>query len=93
LGLGWQKHSYLNSQRKSMELDTITNTDALTFAQSLPENSVNCIVTSPPYFGLRSYLPGKVQIRADITDEERAYLMQELKRLGINPCQENQSQR
>jgi DNA modification methylase len=38
-----------------MELDTITNTDALTFAQSLPADSVNCVVTSPPYFGLRDY--------------------------------------
>lgn len=29
--------------------------DALTVAQSLPAGSVNCIVTSPPYFGLRDY--------------------------------------
>ena len=31
--------------------------DALTLARGLPDESVNCIVTSPPYWGLRSYLP------------------------------------
>ena len=30
--------------------------DALTLARDLPDESVNCIVTSPPYWGLRSYL-------------------------------------
>jgi len=30
--------------------------DALTLARELPDESVNCIVTSPPYWGLRSYL-------------------------------------
>ncbi len=29
--------------------------DALTALQSLPDASINCCVTSPPYFGLRSY--------------------------------------
>ena len=31
--------------------------DALTALQSLPDASINCCVTSPHYFGLRSYLP------------------------------------
>lgn len=38
-----------------MELDTIVCSDALIFLQSLPDASVNCLVTSPPYFGLRDY--------------------------------------
>lgn len=29
--------------------------DALTFARLLPDESVNCVVTSPPYYGLRDY--------------------------------------
>lgn len=29
--------------------------DALTVLQSLPDASINCCVTSPPYFGLRDY--------------------------------------
>lgn len=38
-----------------VELDTVTCADALTMARSMPSNSVHCIVTSPPYFGLRNY--------------------------------------
>lgn len=33
----------------------IIHGDALTAAQSLPDQSVHCIVTSPPYFALRAY--------------------------------------
>jgi DNA modification methylase len=33
----------------------ILNTDAISGMQSLDEKSVNCVVTSPPYFGLRAY--------------------------------------
>lgn len=32
-----------------MELDTIVQADALTYLRSLPDNVVNCCVTSPPY--------------------------------------------
>lgn len=38
-----------------MDLDTITCADALTYLRTLPDGCVNCIVTSPPYFGLRDY--------------------------------------
>lgn len=34
---------------------TLYHGDALSLAQALPEASVNCIVTSPPYWGLRDY--------------------------------------
>lgn len=33
----------------------IYNCDAFELLESMPDNSVNCIVTSPPYFGLRDY--------------------------------------
>lgn len=36
-------------------LDYVWCCDALTLLRSLPDNHVNCIVTSPPYFGLRDY--------------------------------------
>ena len=38
-----------------MELNHIYTGDALKVLQVLPTESVNCIVTSPPYFGLRNY--------------------------------------
>ena len=39
-----------------MTLNAITCADALTYLQSLPDESVHCMVTSPPYWALRSYL-------------------------------------
>lgn len=38
-----------------MQCNTILQGDAWQLAQSLPDESINCIVTSPPYFGLRDY--------------------------------------
>jgi site-specific DNA-methyltransferase (cytosine-N4-specific) len=32
--------------------------DVMAGLAQLPDESVHCVVTSPPYFGLRSYLPG-----------------------------------
>ena len=57
--------------------------DALDVLRALPDQSVNCCVTSPPYFCLRSYLPDGVVLRDDLTDDERAYVLGELDRLGI----------
>ena len=50
----------------------------------IPARSVQTIVTSPPYFGLRSYLPDGVILRDDLTTDERAYVLAELERLGIS---------
>jgi DNA modification methylase len=36
-------------------INTIHNMDAMTLLKHMPSQSVNCIVTSPPYFGLRDY--------------------------------------
>ena len=42
-------------------------------------------VTSPPYFGLRSYMPDAVRLRDDLTDEERKQIEAELSALNVNP--------
>src|SRR6185437_4575873 len=39
-------------------VDTILHGDALEQLRTLPDNSVHCCVTSPPYFGLRDYGTG-----------------------------------
>lgn len=39
----------------TLQLDTIHCGDALIVLRTLPDESVNCAVTSPPYFGLRDY--------------------------------------
>jgi DNA modification methylase len=38
-----------------MELNTIYEGDALEVLRTLPDSSIDCVVTSPPYFGLRDY--------------------------------------
>ena len=38
-----------------MNTDVIINRDALYALRELPSESVNCCVTSPPYYGLRDY--------------------------------------
>ena len=47
---------------------------------------VKTCVTSPPYFGLRSYMPDAVKLRGDINPEELASVLKELARLGVSPC-------
>lgn len=46
---------------------------------------VQCCVTSPPYFGLRSYMPDAVRFRDDLSEEERKAIEEELARLGVKP--------
>lgn len=38
-----------------MKRNIIYNTDCLSGLRTMPDESVNCCVTSPPYFGLRDY--------------------------------------
>lgn len=38
-----------------MEVNTLTQADAYEWLCSLPDNAVHCIITSPPYWGLRDY--------------------------------------
>ena len=46
---------------------------------------VQTCVTSPPYFGLRSYMPDAVRLRDDLSEEERKAIEEELARLGVKP--------
>jgi len=38
-------------------INTIVHGDTLSVLRTLPDNYIQCCVSSPPYFGLRSYLP------------------------------------
>jgi len=51
--------------------------------RDMPDASVQCVVTSPPYFGLRSYDEKAVRIDPLLDDETRAWLLSELARRGI----------
>lgn len=59
--------------------------DALTHLRSLPDASVHCCVTSPPYYGLRSYMPDGVQIKRELSDSQKQEIINELRQLGIKP--------
>jgi DNA modification methylase len=55
--------------------------DCLAMLKCLPEKSVQCCVTSPPYFGLRSYLPGVVRLKIDAPQ----WVSDKIKELSILP--------
>lgn len=38
-----------------IEINTVYHCDALALLRKMPDRSVDCIITSPPYFGLRNY--------------------------------------
>ena len=67
------------------ELVTILNGDCREMLRTLPEESVQCCVTSPPYFGLRSYFPDAVMLRDDLTPEELAFVLGELAKHNVRP--------
>jgi len=59
---------------------TLYHGDALTIMKSLPDASVNCCVTSPPYFGLRDYgVDGQLGLEAspaEYVENQRALFNQ-----------------
>jgi DNA modification methylase len=59
----------------------IINADVMDALTQLDDESVQCVVTSPPYWGLRSYLPDGVKLMADAP----ASVIEELASLGIKP--------
>lgn len=54
-----------------MELNKIYNDDALHGLQQLPDNSIDCCITSPPYFNLRDY---GVSGQIGLEDTPEAYI-------------------
>ena len=55
--------------------------DCLTVLKTMPDASVHCCVTSPPYWGLRSYLPGEVTPQKDCPE----WVIKKLKSLSVFP--------
>ena len=59
--------------------------DAIDKMRDMPAKSVHCVVTSPPYWLLRSYRPDILKLRDGLTKEERLAIETELARLGVKP--------
>ena len=52
----------------------------------LPDKCIHTVSTSPPYWGLRSYLSeGTMRLRRDLTPAEVKYVLQELAAAGVRP--------
>ena len=58
--------------------------DAVSVLQTMPAESVNCCVTSPPYFGLRQYFGDAVRIKAALSPEKRAWIEAQLNEAGVH---------
>lgn len=78
--------------------NTIACADALDYLRTLPDESVNTCVTSPPYFGLRDYgvdgqigleptpscgKHGLMRLRPDLSTDELVYVLQRLLDAGL----------
>lgn len=67
----------MGSLSEMLKLNKIHNMDCLEGLKQLPDNSINCCVTSPPYWGLRDYgVEG--QIGLEKTPEEYVAKMVEI---------------
>ncbi len=57
--------------------------DCIETMRQMPDGIAQTCVTSPPYFGLRSYLPGVVQLRDDLSQEKREQIIRDLAAIGV----------
>jgi DNA modification methylase len=64
---------------------TILTGDCRETLKTLPDASVHCAVTSPPYFGLRQYFADAVKLRDDLTPEQRQNIIKQLEQIGVFP--------
>lgn len=52
-----------------MNLNTIHCGDSVEYLKSLPDNAVNCVVTSPPYYQLRDYgVDGQIGLEGSLSE-------------------------
>ena len=64
-----------------IDKNTIINGNSLEVLKSLPDNSIDCCVTSPPYYALRSYAPNLLRLKKDAPQ----WVVDRLNELNIKP--------
>ena len=57
--------------------------DALEELKKIPNESIDMVMTSPPYWALRCYLPDEVKMKDSLIPEEKEYVEKELIKLGL----------
>lgn len=65
----WNGKSRITSEDMSLDTNRIIQGDSLDILRTLPDESIDCCVTSPPYYGLRDYGVDK-QIGLEESPEE-----------------------
>jgi len=58
--------------------------DCLTELKKMPSESVDMVMTSPPYWALRKYYQG-VTFKNNISEKEKQIIIKELESKGIKP--------
>jgi len=67
-----------------LKLNKIYCGDCKVVMKEIDNESINCCITSPPYWALRCYLPDTVKLKDTITGEEKESVLKELTLLGIS---------
>lgn len=75
--------AFATYQRETTLRPLLLNGDALTVLKSLPDDCIDCTMTSPPYWGKREYENGGIGLEADYRDfvKDLAAIFLELKRV------------
>ena len=69
--------------QREMSVNKLMCGDCLEKLKELHDESVDMVMTSPPYWALRCYLPDEVKMKDNLTPEEKEYVEKELTLLGI----------
>jgi len=57
--------------------------DCMAILKTLQAESIDMVMTSPPYWALRSYLPDEVKLKDSLSSNEKEIVLKELTVLGI----------
>jgi DNA modification methylase len=67
--------------------------DVIDQLKLIPDESIHCVITSPPYWGLRQYFfEGAVCLKGDLTEEKKEYVLKELNIYKVNPKHDRKKQ-
>lgn len=72
----------MNKCYDTEDVDLYTG-DVIEVLETLEPESVQCAVTSPPYWGLRSYMPDKVKLK----ESTPSWVKEKLKEKRIKPIE------
>ena len=65
-------------------LNKIILGDCIEGIKQMPDSSVDCCISSPPYWGLRLYSDEAVIFSPDLSKEDRENILKELNERGID---------